>query len=133
MTIEEAYAEPVTRKKRRDRAFTIGILVGIVAGVIATLLLNRAAEDDLLLDDEPVVELQPAIVPPVTTSRPARSPTRGGDGMSGQTTRRPPPHRGQVPDHRPDYRLVLRAARGRADAQGVYRVAARPFRRARRQ
>jgi hypothetical protein len=63
MTIEEAYAEPVMRKKRRDRAFTIGILVGIAAGVIATMLLNRAAEDDLMLDDEPVVELQPAIVP----------------------------------------------------------------------
>jgi hypothetical protein len=63
MTIEEAYAEPVARKKRRDRAFTIGILIGIVAGVVATLLLNRAAEDDLLLDDEAVVELQPAIVP----------------------------------------------------------------------
>jgi hypothetical protein len=63
MTIEEAYAEPVSRKKRRDHAFTMGILVGILAGVIATLLLNRAAEDDLLLDDEPVVELQPAIVP----------------------------------------------------------------------
>jgi hypothetical protein len=63
MTIEEAYAEPVARKKRRDRAFMIGILVGIVAGVIATVLLNRAAEDDPLLDDEPVVELQPAIIP----------------------------------------------------------------------
>ena len=63
MTIEEAYAEPVTPRKRRDRAFTIGILIGIVAGVVATLLLNRAAEDDLLLDDEPVVELQPAMVP----------------------------------------------------------------------
>jgi hypothetical protein len=63
MTFEEVYAEPVGRKKRRDRAFMIGILVGIAAGVIATLLLNRAAEDDLMLDDEPVVELQPAIVP----------------------------------------------------------------------
>lgn len=63
MTIEEAYAEPVARKKRRDRAFMVGIVVGIAAGVIATLLLNRAAEDDLMLDDEPVVELQPAIVP----------------------------------------------------------------------
>ena len=63
MTIEEAYAEPVARKKRKDRAFTIGILVGILAGVIATLLLNRAAEDDPMLDDEPVVELQPAYSP----------------------------------------------------------------------
>ena len=63
MTIEEAYAEPVARKKRKDRAFTIGILLGIVVGVIATLLLNRAAEDDPMLDEEPVVELQPAMVP----------------------------------------------------------------------
>jgi len=63
MTIEEAYAGPVAPKKRRDRAFMIGILGGIVAGVIATMLLNRAAEDDLMLDDEPVVELQPAIIP----------------------------------------------------------------------
>ncbi|MDQ6833384.1 MAG: hypothetical protein M3008_08295 [Chloroflexota bacterium] len=63
MTIEEAYAEPVAKKRRKDRAFTIGILLGIVVGVIATLLLNRAAEDDPLMDDEPVVELQPAFVP----------------------------------------------------------------------
>lgn len=63
MTIEEAYAEPVARKKRKDRAFAVGILVGIVAGVAATLLLNRAAEEDPMLDDEPVVELQPAIIP----------------------------------------------------------------------
>ncbi|MHB8645675.1 MAG: hypothetical protein ACYDAR_07790 [Thermomicrobiales bacterium] len=63
MTIEEAYAEPVGKRKRRDRAFTIGILLGIVVGVTATLLLNRAAEDDDLLDDEPVVELQPAFIP----------------------------------------------------------------------
>jgi hypothetical protein len=63
MTIEEAYAEPVARKKRRDRAFTIGIVLGILAGAIATLLLNRAAEDDSLMDEEPVVELQPAFVP----------------------------------------------------------------------
>lgn len=60
MTIEEAYAEPVAKKRRKDRAFTIGLLLGITAGVIATLLLNRAAEDDPLMDDEPVVELQPA-------------------------------------------------------------------------
>ncbi|MGI8688886.1 MAG: hypothetical protein ACR2M3_09935 [Thermomicrobiales bacterium] len=63
MTIEEAYAEPVTKKQRKDRAFTIGILLGIAAGVIVTLLLNRAAEDDPMMDDEPVVELQPAFVP----------------------------------------------------------------------
>ncbi len=60
MTIEDAYAEPVAKKRRKDRAFTIGILLGIAAGVIATLLLNRAAEDDPMMDDEPVVELQPA-------------------------------------------------------------------------
>lgn len=63
MTIEEAYAEPVGRKRRKDRAFVIGILVGLLAGAVATVLLNRAAEDDPMLDDEPVVELQPAIVP----------------------------------------------------------------------
>jgi hypothetical protein len=63
VTIEEAYAEPVARKKRKDRAFTIGIILGIVVGVIATLLLNRAAEDDPMLDEEPVVELQPAMAP----------------------------------------------------------------------
>ncbi len=63
MTIEEAYAEPVAKKQRKDRAFTIGILLGIAAGVIATLLLNRAAEDDPMMDDEPAVELQPAFVP----------------------------------------------------------------------
>lgn len=64
MTIEEAYAEPVARKRRKDRAFRIGILLGILIGVIATLLMNRAAEDDPMADEEPVVELQPAIVPP---------------------------------------------------------------------
>ncbi|GEM_PF-4329150 len=63
MTIEDAYAEPVAKKKRKDRAFAIGILLGILAGVIATLVLNRAAEDDEMLDDEPVVELQPAFIP----------------------------------------------------------------------
>lgn len=63
MTIEEAYAEPVAMKRRKDRAFTIGIVIGIVAGVVATLLLNRAAEDDTMLDEEPVVELQPAFIP----------------------------------------------------------------------
>ena len=63
MTIEEAYAEPVAKKKRKDRAFTIGILIGVVAGVVATLLLNRAAEDDTMMDEEPVVELQPAFIP----------------------------------------------------------------------
>jgi hypothetical protein len=63
VTIEEAYAEPVARKKRKDRAFTIGILLGIAFGVIATILLNRAAEDDPMLDEGPVVELQPAMIP----------------------------------------------------------------------
>ncbi len=63
MTIEEAYAEPVSRNNRKDRAFVVGILVGVVAGVVATLLLNRAAEEDAMMDDESVVELQPAIVP----------------------------------------------------------------------
>lgn len=63
MTIEDAYAEPVAKKRRKDRAFTIGVLLGILAGVIATLLLNRAAEDDEMMDDEPVVELQPAFIP----------------------------------------------------------------------
>ncbi len=66
MTIEEAYAEPVARKRRRDRAFRIGLLLGILIGVIATLLMNRAAEEDTIMDDEPVVELQPAIVAPGT-------------------------------------------------------------------
>ncbi len=66
MTIEEAYAEPVARKQRRDRAFRIGLLLGILIGVIATFLMNRAAEEDTIMDDEPVVELQPAIVPPGT-------------------------------------------------------------------
>ncbi len=64
MTIEDAYAEPVAKKQRKDRAFTIGILLGIAAGVIATLLLNRAAEDDPMMDDEPVVELQRAFSMP---------------------------------------------------------------------
>lgn len=63
MTIEDAYAEPVARKRRKDRAFAMGILLGIVAGVTATLLLNRAAEDDSMMDEEPVVELQPAFIP----------------------------------------------------------------------
>jgi hypothetical protein len=63
MTIEDAYAEPVAKRARKDRAFTVGILLGIAAGVVATLLLNRAAEDDEMMDDEPVVELQPAFIP----------------------------------------------------------------------
>jgi hypothetical protein len=63
MTIEDAYAEPVAKKRRKDHAFLIGIILGIVAGIIATVMLNRAAEDDPGIDEEPVVELQPAIAP----------------------------------------------------------------------
>lgn len=61
MTVEEAYAEPVTRKRRRDRAFLIGLAVGIAVGVVATWLLNRAADGGEAVDDEAVVELQPAL------------------------------------------------------------------------
>lgn len=61
MTVEEAYAEPVEKRRRKDRAFVIGIAFGIVAGIVATVLLNRAAEDDIAIDEEPVVELQPAL------------------------------------------------------------------------
>lgn len=71
MTVEEAYAEPVAKKRRNDRAFLIGIVLGIIAGIVATWLLNRAAMDDTMLDEEPVVELQPALapmaMPPATT------------------------------------------------------------------
>ncbi len=63
MTVEEAYAEPVAKKRRKDHAFLIGIIIGIIAGIVATVLLNRAAEDDFGLDEEPVVELQPAMAP----------------------------------------------------------------------
>ncbi len=62
MTIEEAYAEPITKtEKKRDRAFSLGILCGIAAGIVATVALNRSAQDDTLMDEEPVVELQPAM------------------------------------------------------------------------
>jgi hypothetical protein len=63
MTVEEAYAEPVAKKRRKDHSFLIGVIIGIIAGIIATVMLNRAAEDDLGLDEEPVVELQPAMAP----------------------------------------------------------------------
>lgn len=61
MTVEEAYAGPVTRKRRGDRAFLVGLVVGIAAGVVATWLLNRAADAGEVTDDEAVVELQPAL------------------------------------------------------------------------
>lgn len=63
MTVEDAYAEPVAKKRRKDRAFLIGIVLGIVAGIVATWLLNRAATEETMLDEEPVVELQPALAP----------------------------------------------------------------------
>ena len=63
MTVEDAYAEPVEKKRRKDRAFLLGIIIGIIAGIVATVMLNRAAEDDPGFDEEPVVELQPAIAP----------------------------------------------------------------------
>lgn len=63
MTVEDAYAEPVAKKRRKDRAFLLGIVLGIVAGIVATWMLNRAAVDDTMLDEEPVVELQPARAP----------------------------------------------------------------------
>ncbi len=63
MTVEDAYAEPVAKKRRKDRAFMLGIILGVVAGIIATWMLNRAAMDDSALDEEPVVELQPARAP----------------------------------------------------------------------
>jgi hypothetical protein len=63
MTVEEAYAEPVEKKRRKDHAFLLGIIFGIILGIIATMMLNRAAEDDQGMDEEPVVELQPAMAP----------------------------------------------------------------------
>lgn len=61
MTVEEAYAAPVAPKRRRSRAFAVGLVVGVVAGAVAVLLLNRAAEAGESEDEEPVVELQPAL------------------------------------------------------------------------
>jgi hypothetical protein len=63
MTVEDAYAEPVEKKRRKDHAFLLGIIIGIIIGIIATMMLNRAAEDDTGFDEEPIVELQPAIAP----------------------------------------------------------------------
>jgi hypothetical protein len=63
MTVEEAYAEPVEKKRRKDHAFLLGIILGIIVGIIATVMLNRAAEEDMGLEEEPVVELQPAMAP----------------------------------------------------------------------
>lgn len=61
MTVEEAYAAPVALRRRKGRTFVIGLIVGIAAGAVATLLLNRAAEAGEATDEEPVVELQPAL------------------------------------------------------------------------
>ena len=69
MTVEEAYAAPVAPKRQRNRAFVIGLVVGIVAGAVAVLLLNRAAEDDDATFEEPVVELQPALAGEGSTTR----------------------------------------------------------------
>jgi len=87
VTMEEAYAEPVTRKQRGNRAFLIGLAVGIAAGVVATWLLNQAADAGEAVDDEAVVELQPALASdPVTmTTRLPVVPLGGAGGMN-QTT-----------------------------------------------
>ncbi len=91
MTVEEAYAGPVTRKRRGDRAFLIGLAVGIAAGVVATWLLNRAADAGEAVDDEAVVELQPALAstPGAMTTRLPVVPLGNAGAMNGtnnQTT-----------------------------------------------
>lgn len=79
MTVEEAYAGPVTRKRRGDRAFLVGLVVGIAAGVVAIWLLNRAADAGEVTDDEAVVELQPALAsdPTSVTTRLPITPLDG--------------------------------------------------------
>ena len=81
MTVEEAYAGPVTRKRRGDRAFLVGLVVGIAAGVVAAWLLNRAADAGEVTDDEAVVELQPALASD-PTSVTTRLPITPLDGTS---------------------------------------------------
>ncbi len=87
MTVEEAYAAPVARKRGRNRAFVIGLAVGILAGAVAVLLLNRAAEDDDDTFEEPVVELQPALAGDggATTRFPV-TPLRSAGSMSATST-----------------------------------------------
>lgn len=87
MTVEEAYAEPVTKKRRSDRAFLVGIGVGIAAGIVATWLLNRAADAGEIVDDEPVVELQPALAsdPTALTTRMPVVPPGSSDGVGSES------------------------------------------------
>jgi len=85
MTVEEAYAGPVTRKRRGDRAFLVGLVVGIAAGVVATWLLNRAADAGEVTDDEAVVELQPALASDPTSAT-TRLPITPLDGTSTSTS-----------------------------------------------
>ncbi len=86
MTVEEAYVGPVTRKRRGDRAFLVGLVVGIAAGVVAIWLLNRAADAGEVTDDEAVVELQPALASDPTTAT-TRLPITPLDGTSTSTAK----------------------------------------------